>query len=176
MSKRDREEYEKLYGQLGWWKGPFATSQARNSTRDFWINKGAAGAEWLAERIRSETHPDALEAVGNLIADIGCAAIDPIIRKLQHETTRDQSEVLLKALGWIENTHDAPAVDLELGEKTLEKYFVDQDADIRAAAYAATRILPRDRAIARLNGRRSFERDPSALEALNAARDARLTL
>lgn len=29
LSKRDREEYEKLYGQLGWWKGPFASPECK---------------------------------------------------------------------------------------------------------------------------------------------------
>jgi hypothetical protein len=173
-SEPDQEQCEKHYRQLGWCKVPFAEPEVRNSTRDFWLNRGAAGAEWLINRLGNETHSDALDAVANLLADFGIEAAGPILNKLQNKPISDQSEVLLKALGWIESTEDAAPIDPELGEKTLAGYFLAQDSDVRAAAYAATRILPRERAVALLEGRRGFESDAFATGALDEALEARL--
>jgi hypothetical protein len=172
--RNEQEQWETYYGQLGWSKGPFAASEVRNSTREFWLQRGAAGAEWLIGRIGNEAHSDALDSVANLLADLGLRAVEPIFRKLQNEPTYDQSEVLLKALGWIESTDDAVPIDPELREKTLARYFVAKDSDIRAAAYGATRILPRERAIALLRGRRASENDSFAVGALDEALEARL--
>jgi hypothetical protein len=173
-SHHEQEQCENYYGQLGWWKGPFAAAEVRNSTREFWLKKGAAGAEWLINRIGNETQSDAMDAVANLLADFGIKAIDPIVRKLQNKPTSDQSEVLLKALGWIEGTEDAVPVDPDLREKTLAEYFLVQDPDVRAAAYAATRILPRERAISLLRGRTGIENDAFAVGALEEALEARI--
>jgi hypothetical protein len=173
-SRDEQEQWETYYGQLGWTKGPFAASAVRNSTREFWLQRGAAGAEWLIDRIGNETHSDALDSVANLLADFGLRAVEHIFRKLQNEPTYDQSEVLLKALGWIESTDDAVPIDPELSEKTLARYFMAQDSDIRAAAYGATRILPRERAIALLRERKVSENDAFAVGALDEALEARL--
>ncbi len=90
-------------------------------------------------------------------------SIVPTARKLEDEPTRDQAEVLLKSLGWIEAPQDVAAILRQNLGKTLEKYLSDVDADIRAAACAATRILPREQAIALLARQRASESDPRVL-------------
>ncbi len=134
--KVGEEEFNSEYGRIGWWKGPHATREAQNEVRQFWKSAGAAGAEWLVKRIAKETHGDILEGVANLLADIGPASIIPVVRELDAEPTRDQAEVLLKSLGWIEADHDAAVICPKGLETTLEKYLTHSDADIRAAAWA----------------------------------------
>jgi hypothetical protein len=166
----DRTEYfEAVYNRIGWWRGPFATLAARKEVREFWLRNSVVGASWLVERLATETHGDVLDGVANLLADIGTGSIKPIIGKLADKPTRDQTEVLLKALGWIEAPRDATIVDPQSVETTLDTYLSDKDLDIRAAACAATRILPRERAIALLTKRRRIERDSYVLEAIDEA-------
>jgi hypothetical protein len=160
-------DYEVFYRRIGWWKGPFATSEARKSVRKFWVDCGAGGAEWLIERIGRETHGDLLDGVANVLADIGQESIVPIAHKLKYEPARDQAEVLLKSLGWIEATQDAAISHPQDLWTTLERYLSNPDADIRAAACAATRILPRHRARALLAQRRALELDPEVLRAID---------
>ena len=133
--------------------------------------KATAGAQWLVERIARETHVDVLDGVANLLADIGTKGIAAIARKLEAEPTRDQAEVLLKSLGWIEAPQDVGGIHLESLGKSLEKYLWFEDVDIRVAACAATRILPGDRAGVLLDRRRATERDPRVLESIDEARD-----
>jgi hypothetical protein len=165
----DRKSYEQIYQKIGWWKGPLATAEAQRSLREYWVDRGTAGAEWLVDRIGSETHGDLLDGIANLLADIGPKSIVPIARKLEDEPTRDQAEVLLKSLGWIEATHDDAAVHPHDLWTILGHYLSDADADIRIAACAATRILPRHRRLSLLSQRRPFEHDPEVLDAIDEA-------
>jgi hypothetical protein len=168
----DAKEREKHYNRLGWSKGPYATAESRNLVREFWVEKGTEGAKWLIERISRERHIDALEAVANLLAEFGAAAVGPILNRLRDDPTRDEAEVLLNALSWIETTDDAVVIDVENVANVLEAFFSDTDPDIRAAAYYATRILPRFRAASLLSEQRSVERDGDAIGALNEALQA----
>jgi hypothetical protein len=163
------EELERSYQLIGWRKGPFSSPTARKAIRDFWVASGSHGASWLARRIAAETHGDILEGVANLLADIGASSIEPIIRALDTGLGRDQVEVLLKALGWIEAPHNAAIADPNVLEGPVEKYLSDSDPDIREAACSATAILPRDRAISLLCRRRELERDSSVLGAIDEA-------
>ncbi len=166
------EERQAQYDRIGWWKGPFAAPQARKSVREFWVDQGAKGAEWLVDRISTETHVEILDGVAGVLKAIGPAAIEPIVRKLEGKPTRDQAEVLLKSLGWIEARRDVTAIGPETRRvlcKTLERYLADKDADIRAAACAASRLLSRSEAVELLERRRAVERDSDVLEAIEDA-------
>jgi hypothetical protein len=169
----DDRTCEEYYQRLGWSTGPFARQPARKQTRQFWVSKGAAGARWLAKRLATESHVDVLEAVASLLADFGEKSVSPIVRELDDKPTRDQAEVLLKALGWIEAPSNATAVCREFVQRILEKYAADKDADVRAAAYSATRILPDDAATELLTRRRAVEIDPDARDAINEALSVR---
>jgi hypothetical protein len=98
LTEGEIEEFEEFYRRIGWWRGPVATPEARKSVREFWVDRGPRAVTWLVERIAKETHGDVLDGVANLLADIGPASIEPIIGKMEGEPTRDQAEVLLKAL------------------------------------------------------------------------------
>jgi hypothetical protein len=146
--------FEHVYRLIGWWRGPNSAPAVKRSVRDFWFHCGTTGTEWLIGRLATETHIDILDGVANLLADIGPTSIDPILNKLKARPTRDQAEVLLKALGWVKAPRHAielPAVDVE---KILQAYLEHQDSDIRSSACAATSILPSDSAIALLRRRR----------------------
>ncbi len=169
----DDRTCEEYYQRLGWSTGPFARQPARKQTRQFWVSKGAAGARWLAKRLATESHVDVLEAVASLLADFGEKSVSPIVHELDDKPTRDQAEVLLKALGWIEAPSNATAISRELVQRILEKYTADKDADVRAAAYSATRLLPDDAAAELLTRRRAVEFDPDARDAINEALSGR---
>jgi hypothetical protein len=162
-------KFEERYRRLGWSTGPFALQNVKRQTREYWVAEGVRGARWLAKRLATESHAEVMDAVASLLADIGHQSIPPIVDELDNEPTRDQAEVLLKALGWIEAPLDAAARNRETLRRTLEKYASDEDADVRAAAYAATRILPSDAAVKLLARRRSYETDQYAREAIDEA-------
>ena len=164
--RENASEFEDFYQRIGWRTGPFASREAQKSVRDFWVSQGDAGAKWLVERLARETHVDVLDGAANLLADIGPKSVEPIVNSLEHERTRDHAEVLLKALGWIEAPQDVSPIHLDHLVRALATYLAHPDADIRAAACAATRILPSDRAIALLTRRRESESDPEVLEAI----------
>ena len=169
----ETEEFERWYQQIGWWRGPNATAAVRKLVRSFWMNSGRTGAKWLIERIDTESHIDVLDGVANLLADIGPTSIDPIINKLKATPTRDQVEVLLKALGWVEAPRHAMAIATSVVENTLQGYLLHPDSDIRSAACAATRVLPRNSAIALLDRTRRVETDSEVLEAIDEAIERR---
>jgi|GEM_PF-3358292 len=163
------EKFEQFYRKIGWWRGPNASQDVRTSVREFWTHSGSTGAKWLIDRIARETHIDVLDGVANLLADIGPSSIDPIIHKLKAKPTRDQVEVLLKALGWIEAPRHAIAIHQVDLENALQNYLGHTESDIRCAACAATRILPGSGALPLLNRRRRVESDPEVLEAIDEA-------
>ncbi len=167
--RENASEIEDFYQRIGWRSGPFASREAQKSVRDFWVSQGDAGAKWLVERLARETHVDVLDGAANLLADIGPKSVEPIVNSLEHERTRDHAEVLLKALGWIEAPQDVSPIHLDHLVRALATYLAHPDADIRAAASAATRILPYDRAIDLLTRRRESESDPEVLEAIDDA-------
>jgi len=164
-----REKFEHYYRKIGWWRGPNASQDVRKSVRDFWAHSGSVGAKWLIDKIARETHIDVLDGVSNLLSDIGPSSIDPIIYKLKAKPTRDQVEVLLKALGWIEAPRHAIAIPQVILESVLQDYLWHTESDIRSAACAATRILPGSGARALLERRRRVESDPEVLEAIDEA-------
>jgi hypothetical protein len=134
-------DFEVFYRRIGWRTGPFATRDARQATRDFWVASGRDGAEWLVDRLVKEIHLSLLEGVANLLADIGTKSIEPIIRALESGVKSDQAEALLNALSWIEAPYDAISIDPVILEKVVGRYLSDDDPDVREAACAVTSIL-----------------------------------
>ena len=92
----------------------------RDSAHDFWVHSGTTGAEWLINRLATETHIDVLDGVANLLADLGATSIGPILTKLNARPTRDQADVLLRALGWAEAPRHAIAIPPVAVEKLLQ--------------------------------------------------------
>jgi hypothetical protein len=134
-------DFEIFYRRIGRRTGPFATRDARQATRDFWVASGRDGAEWLVDRLVQEIHLSLLEGVANLLADIGAKSIEPILRALEAGVKSDQAQALLNALSWIEAAPHAISIDPVILEKVMGRYLSDADPDVREAACAATSIL-----------------------------------
>jgi hypothetical protein len=94
--------FEEQYNRIGWRTGPFATRDARQAVKEFWINSGQEGVDYLVERLNNEFHIDLIEGVSSLLVDIGPRSIDPIVQALNRpQSKRDNTDILLKTLGWI---------------------------------------------------------------------------
>jgi predicted HTH domain antitoxin len=154
------DPFEEHYQRIGWWKGPHATTAARQGVRDFWASLGPRGARWLVERLRNEWHVDLLSGVANLLADLGEVSLKPILDELELEASRDQEEALLKALAWLgaAGTTAGPLA----GQLTpiLAVFLTHEDPDLREAACRATSLLAPGDAHAVLEARLAAE--PSA--------------
>ena len=151
------DNFEDQYEKIGWWKGPLATSSARQEVHDFWVSRGSRGARWLVRRLRSESHLDLLSGVANLLADLGELSLGPIVEELELEPTRDQAEALLKALAWL------GAAGMTAGPLAgrlipiLSAVLIHEDFDVREAACRATSLLAPGRARALLESRLAVE-------------------
>jgi hypothetical protein len=162
-----QNQMEEFYRKIGWWKGPNSTPSIRGNVRNFWVNSGRKGASWLIERISRESHIDLLDGVANILADIGQASVEPIIGILgSGRPSRNQAEVLLKALGWIEAPLHAVSIPRVNLESVLERYLDHSDPDIREAALASTHILPNESRSAILRRRRDIEPNSDVLDAI----------
>jgi hypothetical protein len=134
-----QQSFEQEYQKIGWWKGEHASPQAQERIRSFWMNSGRAGAEWLASRLRQETHSDVLDAAGSLLADIGRSAVEPILTELDNPTSQEHAKVLLLALGWM--APEEGAVHAERIESMLRRFMAETRPELREAAAEATAIL-----------------------------------
>lgn len=130
-----------------------------------YANEGDSASS-LIDWLVTETNVEALDEIANRLADIGPSIIQPVMISLNGNPTRDQADVLLKALGWLDVPEGVSLFDPEISTAIIERYLMDKEADVRAAACAATRILARDRRVALLADRRNAETDPYVLEAI----------
>jgi predicted HTH domain antitoxin len=151
------DSFEDQYQRIGWWRGPLATSSARQEVHDFWASRGSLGARWLARRLRSESHLELLSEVANLLADLGELSLGPIVEELELEPSRDQAEALLKALAWL------GAAGINAGSRAgrlipiLSAALKHDDPDVRDAASRATSLLTPGHARALLESRLAVE-------------------
>jgi hypothetical protein len=149
--------FEEEYQKIGWWKGPHATSTARQGVREFWASQGPRGARWLVRRLRDEWHLDLLSGVANLLADLGEVSLRPILDELALDTSRDQAEALLKALGWMGTAGATAGVCAGQLAPILAAFLTHDDPDLREAACRATSLLAPERARALLESRCAVE-------------------
>ncbi len=147
------DSLEAMYQRIGWWKRPNATAEARTLVCDFWRDQGDQGLRWLVSRLRPEGHIDLLDGVASILAQIGDTAIPPVLDELERRPSRDQAEALLKALGWIgeQGNVASPPLVARLGP-VLATFLSGDDPGLREWAARATRLLPRERAVALLEG------------------------
>jgi hypothetical protein len=170
------DQAERLFQGLGNWKHP-ETGQA---ARDYWFGAGAQAIGWLVRRLRSERNVEVLHDAAALLADLGRASIGPIIEELDHDPAPDQALALLRALGWLGDSHERLTLEGAQGELILADLLQHDDPDIREAAACAMRLLRRVRveafaAVGSSVGRMSEERGVSKGHAakrvaLNSAR------
>jgi hypothetical protein len=161
------EDFEEEYQKIGWWKGPYATPEARARVRDFWSRQGGPGLRWLASRLRQEWHIDALDGVASLLAKAGEAAIAPILEELERQPARDQADALLHALAWIgEYGGAAPASLTTRLEAVLASFLGHDDSDLRDWAARSARLLSREQASDLLRRRLETEADADVRRAI----------
>jgi len=153
------EDFEEEYQKIGWWKGPYATREARASQHEFWRARGPEGIRWLVRRLRQEWHIDALHGVASLLADLGESIIVPVFEELARNPSHDQALSLLWAL--VSLSESSPTLRIEAGpsEPILAGWLEDDDPDIREAAAESLRLLGPERSIGRLERRLRDETD-----------------
>jgi hypothetical protein len=94
-----------------------------------------------------------------LLTDLDRASIGPIVEELDRDPAADQALALLRALGWLGESHDRPTLEGEQGELILAGLLQHDDPDIRKTAACAMRLLRPDRAAHWLTRRGRVERD-----------------
>jgi hypothetical protein len=156
------DEAERQFRGLGNWKH----AEAGRAAREYWFGTGAQGVEWLVRRIRSERHVEVLHDVAALLADLGRVSIDPIIEELDRDPAADQALALLRALGWLGDSHERPTLEGAQGELILADLLQHDDPDIREAAAGAMRLLRPERAAHWLTRRRRVEPDSDVQAAI----------
>jgi hypothetical protein len=140
LPRAEASEFEEQYQRIGWWKGPLGGYQVQQEVRAFWVGAGRQGAQWLGQRLRSETHPELLDGAAAVLADIGTPGIPVILAELELGAGREPTRALLKALGWMSRQRQPPVV---AGLVSLvQGYLSHEDPDVREAAVHATAILP----------------------------------
>lgn len=70
----------------------------REGTLAWWGYRSEAGACWIVRRLRAERDIEVLNEAASLLADIGRAAIWPILDELERGGPADQTDTLLLAL------------------------------------------------------------------------------
>ncbi len=139
----DPEEADAQYRVLGAWKGPAARSEVQQAAKAFWRGAGSAGARWLVDRLRNESHVDALHGASSMLADIRESSLIPILEGLRRDPSVDQAIALLRALGWI---GEAQQTDDPRAEAAIVDFLFHEEPDVREAADAALCVVPPDRA------------------------------
>lgn len=156
------DEAERHFRGLGNWKHP----ETGRAARDYWFGAGAQGVEWLVRRLRSETHVEALHDAAALLTDLGRASVGPIIEELDRDPAADQALALLRALGWLGESHERPTLEGAQGELILADLLQHDDPDIREAAACAMRLLRPERAAHWLTRRGRVEPDAAVRAAI----------
>src|SRR5580700_7039872 len=103
-SPEDSDLFEEQYQKLGRHKGPHSTREVQEKTRRFWIEAGAEGAAGLLSRIRDEHSIDVLDAVAEIVGEIGKtdeAAVAACLGVLARDPSEEQETVALTALRWM---------------------------------------------------------------------------
>jgi hypothetical protein len=156
------DEAEQQFRGLGNWKHP----ETGRTAREYWFGAGAQEVEWLVRRLRSETHVEVLHDAAALLSDLGRASVGPIIEELDRNPAADQALALLRALGWLGDSHERPTLEGAQGELILADLLQHDDPDIREAAACAMRLLRPERAAHWLARRRRVEPDAAVLAAI----------
>src|SRR5208282_2227594 len=107
------------------------------------VNAGTAGAAWLVNRLRTEWSPEVLDAAAFVLGDLGVGALPSILAALEDEPSDDQAEALLKALRLLPPIVGQSEARLAA---VLSRFAAHSEAELRLAAYRATRCLKRDNA------------------------------
>jgi hypothetical protein len=144
---------QRFYDCLGAWRGPLATPKVQQEALGFWRSNGEEGVRWLVRRLRDEHHVDALHGVASLLADLGEVILGPVFEELSAHPSSDQALALLRALGWLSEAEGAPRLEGVQAELVLADLLQDDQADIRAAAAQALRLLSREKALRWLSRR-----------------------
>jgi predicted HTH domain antitoxin len=160
------EEAELHYRALGRWKGRLAAPDVQAAARRFWRATGGRGADWLARRLRIETHVDSLHGAASQLADLGPVALGPIVEELRDNPAADQARALLQALGWMAESASAPTVEDAPFELILAQFLQHRDPDTREAAARAMQLLPPERAVHWLTLRRRDEPDADVMQTI----------
>jgi hypothetical protein len=156
------DEAERQFRGLGDWKHP----EAGRAAREYWFGTGTQGIEWLVRRLRSETNVEVLHDSAALLTDLSRESIGPIIQELEHDPAPDQALALLRALGWLGDSHERLILEGAQGELILADLLQHDDPDIREAAACAMRLLRPERAAHWLRRRGRVEPDASVRAAI----------
>jgi hypothetical protein len=156
------DEAERNFRGLGLWKSP----QFGDWAREYWLASGAQEVQWLVRRLRSERHVEVLHDAAAILADLGRLSIGPILEELGNAPAPDQTSALLRALGWLGESHERPVIEGAQGELILADLLHDENPDVREAAARAMRLLRPGRAAHWLTRRRLVEPDAAVLDSI----------
>jgi hypothetical protein len=133
------KEFENAFDRLGLWGGPYSSRQGIMSQWDFWRRQGPKGTAWLLNKVRHDNGNETVNAVSNVLANIGPAALPTILTYLQRNPSSDQARCLLDALSHLgpQETTDADQI-----ARVIERFINSTDSDLRLSAIAATSVLP----------------------------------
>ncbi len=170
------EGYEEHYQRVGRWKGSCGTREAQAKVTEFWLSQGDPGLRWLAGRLRSEGHIDALDGTAAVLSMAGPTAISPILEELERQPSTDQALALLRALAWIgeDGVEAQPSLTTRL-ETALSGFLGHGDADVREYAARSAHLLPRQRAAGLIGDRLDVETDAAVRAAIEEVIDAGAT-
>ena len=168
----DEKELEKAYDRLGLWAGPYSSRSGIKSELDFWRASGRQGVSWLVQRICAESGNDTLNAVANVLSNLGTTALSTILGNLQAHPTPDQAYCLLDALGRMGRQNEDIADRVAV---TIMRYIAQSDLDLRQAAVAATSALPTANALEILRSALDTETDPTITETIREEIEERIT-
>lgn len=155
--------FERAYARLGLWAGRYSSRSGVKSEIDFWKASGREGASWLAQRIRTESGNDTLNAVANVLSSLGNTALSMILGYLQANPTPDQAYCLLDALGRMGRQCDTASGRTA---SIIERYLSHRDPDVRQAAISATAALPRAKSLEILRSALASEHDPAVTKGI----------
>ncbi len=166
------EGFEKEYQRIGWWKGPYATPEARRGCASSGCVREVRACGGSRDGCAIEWHLDALDGVATLLAGAGESAIPPILEELERQPPRDQAEALLQALAWIgeDGVEAQPALTTRL-QAVLAGFLQHDDAGPREWAARSARLLPREQAVGLLRTRLEAEPDADVRRAIEEVLD-----
>ena len=150
--------FEREYQALGRLRGERATATGRARARTTWLVWGASAAEWLVQRLTSETDVEVVSQAVDVLADLGVVSFGPVLRTLGEKPTGERLLPLLEALAFVPPAESQPTMVRIVN--ILKRYIQHSDADFRDHAYHATRALPGPVALDLL--REALATEPSA--------------
>jgi hypothetical protein len=135
----DEPGLERAFERLGMWGGPYSSRQGIRDEWDFWRQQGLNGISWLLGKVRHENGNETMNAVANVLANMGTSALSTILGHLQANPSPDQAYCLLDALSRLEPQKETDANRIAI---IISKYVGVSDPDLRLAAVTATSVLP----------------------------------